>query len=265
MHDVLRHVVLAVRDEDLLAADAVVIPFPHRLGAQQREVGAGLRLGQVHRARPGARHHLVEEGLLQLVAAAEQQRLDRALREQRAERERHVGRGHHLGHRRGDKLGQALPAPLGIQRQAVPAAFDELLVGFLETLGRLHRAVLPLRAFLVARPVQWVEHLCGELGRFLQDGVDGVRRGVLASREFGYLGHPGELIQDELHVFEWGGVGAHLCTPEKNDRGGLRRGGAPLLVSSTCSVPRSPAARPGKGRSRWRSRPPRRSALLRPC
>ena len=215
MHDVLRHVVLAVRDEDLLAADAIVIPFPHRLGAQQREVGAGLRLGQVHRARPGARHHLVEEGLLQLVAAAEQQRLDRALREQRAERERHVGRGHHLGHRRGDKLGQALPAPLGIQRQAVPAAFDELLVGFLETLGRLHRAVLPLRSLLVARPVQRVEHPRGELGCFLKDGFNRIRCGVLTPRELGHFSHAGEFVQDEFHILQWGGVGTHLCTPKR--------------------------------------------------
>ena len=67
--DVLGHVVLAVGDEDLLcrrSCSAVAL----RLGARahQREVGAGLRLGQVHRAGPLARDHLRQVRRLQLVA-----------------------------------------------------------------------------------------------------------------------------------------------------------------------------------------------------
>ena len=54
--DVLGHVVLAVGDEDL-GAEELVAAVGLRLGARahQRQVAAGLRLGQVHRAGPLAR------------------------------------------------------------------------------------------------------------------------------------------------------------------------------------------------------------------
>ena len=52
--DVVGEIVVAVGDEDLLAGDAVVPSRARALGAraQRAEVGAGLRLGQVHRAGP---------------------------------------------------------------------------------------------------------------------------------------------------------------------------------------------------------------------
>ena len=65
--DVVRHVVVAGRDEDLLAGDgvaAVVLRFG--AGAQHAQVGAAMRLGQVHGAGPFARHHLGQVGLLLL-------------------------------------------------------------------------------------------------------------------------------------------------------------------------------------------------------
>ena len=57
MDDVVGQIVVAVGDEDLLAADPVVlaparVARRHGAGAQRAEVGAGLRLGQVHRAGP---------------------------------------------------------------------------------------------------------------------------------------------------------------------------------------------------------------------
>ena len=55
MDDVLGQVVIAIGDEDLLAGDAVVRrPRARRGGAQRAEIGARLRLGQVHRAGPFA-------------------------------------------------------------------------------------------------------------------------------------------------------------------------------------------------------------------
>ena len=59
-------------------------------------------------------------------------RLDRALREQRAQVEREVGRVPHLLERRGDELRQALAAVLGGLGQAVPAVLDELAIRVLE-------------------------------------------------------------------------------------------------------------------------------------
>ena len=48
-------IVLAPGDENLLAGDGVgAIGLRHRLGGERAEVGAGLRLGQVHGAGPFA-------------------------------------------------------------------------------------------------------------------------------------------------------------------------------------------------------------------
>ncbi len=53
MDDVLRHVVLAVRDENL-RAEHLERAVALRLGARanQREIGARLRFGEIHRAGP---------------------------------------------------------------------------------------------------------------------------------------------------------------------------------------------------------------------
>ena len=63
MDDVVGEVVLAVGDEDLLAGDAVAaVGRALGLGAQRADVGAGLRLGELHRAHPFAGHELAEIG-----------------------------------------------------------------------------------------------------------------------------------------------------------------------------------------------------------
>src|SRR5471030_1105535 len=59
MNDVLGHVVLAGRDENLGTGNLVAaVGLLHRLGAQQTEIGAAMRLGQVHCACPDTFHHL---------------------------------------------------------------------------------------------------------------------------------------------------------------------------------------------------------------
>ena len=69
--DVVGQVVLAARAEDLLAGDREAAVAPRLgLGADQAEVGAGLRLGERHRAEPFARDQLGQVGCLELVAAA---------------------------------------------------------------------------------------------------------------------------------------------------------------------------------------------------
>ena len=55
MDDVVGEVVLAVGDEDLLPADAVAaVGGALGAGAQRADIGAGLRLGELHRAHPFA-------------------------------------------------------------------------------------------------------------------------------------------------------------------------------------------------------------------
>ena len=52
MDDVLRQVVIAIGDEDLLAGDQIALAVRHGPAAQRADIGAGLRLGQIHRAGP---------------------------------------------------------------------------------------------------------------------------------------------------------------------------------------------------------------------
>src|SRR5690606_35088469 len=68
--DVPGEVVVAGRDEDLLAGDAVAAVFLRLgAGAQQAEVGAAMRLGQVHGAGPAAIDELRQVGGLLLIGA----------------------------------------------------------------------------------------------------------------------------------------------------------------------------------------------------
>ena len=78
VHDVLGQVVLAVGNEDLLAEDAgSAVGLRLGAGAHRREVGPGLRLGQVHGAGPLSAHHLRQVlGLLRL-GPGHGQRVDR--------------------------------------------------------------------------------------------------------------------------------------------------------------------------------------------
>ena len=63
MDDVVGEVVLAVGDEDLLPGDAIAaVGCALGLGAQRADVGAGLRLGQLHGAHPLAGDELGQIG-----------------------------------------------------------------------------------------------------------------------------------------------------------------------------------------------------------
>ena len=56
--DVFGQVVLARRDEDLGPGDRIrPVGARHRAGADQAQIGAAMRLGQVHRPEPLARNH----------------------------------------------------------------------------------------------------------------------------------------------------------------------------------------------------------------
>ena len=129
-----------------IAVGAVAIG--HGLRLDQAEIGAAMRLGQVHRARPFALDHLRQIGRLLLVRAMHEERRDRALRQARIHREREIGRGEIFSHDRGERHGQALPAIFGGHREADPAALAEGVIGLLEALRRRHAPVLVTRAAL---------------------------------------------------------------------------------------------------------------------
>ncbi len=210
VHDVVRHVVLAVGDEDLLPGDpvaAVRMRFGPR--AHQRQVGAGLGFGQVHGPGPLAGHHLVQIALLQLPGARGQQGLDGAAGQQRAERERHVRGVDHLLDRRADHVRHGLAAEFGRAPDAVPSVLGEGLVGRLEACGRRDLPVDPACALAVADDVQRSQHLAAEPARLLEDGVHEIRRGVLVAGKRRDFGEACEFMQCEADVPQRWRVGAH--------------------------------------------------------
>ena len=78
MDDVVGQVVLAIGDEDFRAGDAIAaVVRAFGLAAQRADVGAGLRLGELHRAHPFAADELAEIFFLERVAAVGVQRVDR--------------------------------------------------------------------------------------------------------------------------------------------------------------------------------------------
>src|SRR5690606_17427310 len=107
---------------------------------------------------------------------------------------------------------QALAAVFGIQRQARPAAFNELLIGFLEAGRRFHAFRRPGAPFGIANPVQRGNDLLTEFGTFLEDGINHVGGSVFASRQAAvmffisqyFVAHETDVAQGSL-VF-WHGV-----------------------------------------------------------
>jgi hypothetical protein len=207
--DVLGHVVLAPGDEDLRAADAVVISLGDGLGTDGREVGAGLRLGDVHRAGPAALDHRRQVALLQLIAGVVRDRLDRAEREHLAQREGHVRGLPHLQHRGGQQRGHALPAELGAGRHRVPAGCAEGGVGLLEALGGGDHAVAPAAALGVALGIDRREHFGGEFRRLVEDRLDQIAGYFFMGglRQHGV--QAAVFLHREKHVAQWRCIGGH--------------------------------------------------------
>ena len=237
MDDVLGVVVLAVRDEDLLAVELErPVALRHGPRADRGQVGARLWLGQVHGAGPLPAHHVRQIGVLQRLRAAQLDRLDRALRQQRTQVEGEIGRVPHLLDRRADELRQALPAEVGRFGEPVPAVFAELQIRILESGRGFHRAVVkPARAFAVSRDVERVEYVGREFRGFFENRRDHVRRGFLESRQRRHLVDAGDFGQHEVHFGERGAVGAHGDSIEFDERRAGRLGAGRAYPSADVS------------------------------
>ncbi len=215
VHDVLGHVVIAIRDVDL-GAEQFIGAIALRLGAGAHggQVGAGLRLGQVHGAGPPARYQRLEEARLLRVRAGGEQGLDGAVGQQRHQRERQVGAVQHLHAGRGHELGQALPAEVLRMLHALPAGLGVRLERLAETLGRGDGAVFPVARVLVAHTVERRDHVAAEFRVLFQDRFHGVGRRIFTAGQRIDLGQVGQFGQHELHVFQRGVV-AHHCLLNK--------------------------------------------------
>ena len=175
MDDVVGEVVLAVGDENLLAGDAIAaVGCALGLGAQGADVGAGLRLGELHRAHPFAGDELRQIGALELVAAVLSQRIDAGHGQHRAEAEGHGGRVPHLDAGGVDGVRQTLAAPLRGSGKPVPAGLRPGAIGLLPARRRGDGAVLERRAVLVADRVERRENVGREPAGLLEHGLDHV-------------------------------------------------------------------------------------------
>jgi hypothetical protein len=174
--DVVREIVVAPGDEDLLAEepkfiDGQVAALGHRAGADQGQVGPGLRLGEHHGAGPFARHHFRQVALFQLRRSGNFQGVDGPIGQHRTQLEGEVRGSPGLLHRSGQYQRHALSADLGRRPQLRPAARDELLIGLAKAGGRAHARFAPVRTFLVAAAIDGIQDPFGEARRFAEHGI----------------------------------------------------------------------------------------------
>ena len=215
MDDIVGQVVLAGRDEDLGAGDRIgAVRLRLRLGADQAEVGAALRLGQVHRAAPFARHHLGDVHLLLLGAALGDQRGDRAMGQAGVHGKGHVRRDHIFLEGDRDDVRHALPAIFGRIAERRPAALDILVVRLLEAGRRGDAAVLVAgAAFEIARLVEWEQHFGDEAAALLQHRLDHVGGGGVEAGQVRIILQADDVFEDEARVADGGRILGHPDYP----------------------------------------------------
>ncbi len=249
MHDVVGHVVIAIGDEDLGALDAIgAVGLLVGAGAQRADIGAGLRLGQLHGAGPFAGDELLEIGLLQVVGAVRIERLDRRQREQRAEAEGNVRRAPDFGAGGVDRKRQALAAEGFRPRHRVPAAVGPALVGIGPARRGRDLAAVELDAVLVAHLVERGEHVGGELAGFFQHRRRdvGVEIAVMAGFDRGF--QPGAMVERKQHVVDRRAVGhgvtpGSLLPPSSHETGALSTAGRAIPSACGAMGPRGLGAR----------------------
>jgi hypothetical protein len=215
MDDVLREIVLAGGDENLGAGNTVAaIALLRCVSPQQSEIGAAVRLGQVHGPGPAPRDHRRHVGRLLLRRAMAQKRGKRALGQARIHREGHVGRAHHLVDDHRQRLRQALPAEVRWCRDPHPTAVGVLLERRLEPLWRSDAGVGVASAALhVADPIEWRQHVLAVFGGLGQDRLAHVRRSVGKSGQIVVAPDLENVVQQELHLFDRSLVRRHGSPP----------------------------------------------------
>ncbi|MNZ96686.1 hypothetical protein D3C78_1158920 [compost metagenome] len=203
MDDVFGQVLLAAGDENLAAGDSVAaVGLRFGSGADEAEVGAGVRFGQAHGARPAALIHGWQVGLLELGAGVSVDGQAGAATQDRIQGEAGVRGVEHFFDVHGKHLGHAHAAKNRVAGKADPATFGVSGVGLLESAWRGHHAVAPARAFLIATAVQRRQGFAGELAGFFQDGAGGVHVEAVGEVGQGRPLCPGieDIAQEEVDI-----------------------------------------------------------------
>jgi hypothetical protein len=209
--DVLGEIVLAGGNENLAAGDLVAtVALLDRFRAQQTEVGAAMRLGQVHGAGPAAFHQFRQIFRLQFGRGMGDERGDGALRQAGIHGEGHVGGAEEFIDQLGQNRRQTLAAKFFRHRNADPTTFGQLPVGILEAGGRGDAAIVVARtALLVAHPIERGEHLFREPRGLAQYRLDHIGRGLGKARQIAVAVDMEDVVDQEQGVVHRCLVGGH--------------------------------------------------------
>src|SRR5690554_7267451 len=186
--DVLGHVVLTGRDEDLGTGDAVgAVSVRLGLGAQGAQVRTTVRLSQTHGTGPLTADQLGQVGLLLLFGAVSFDGVGGAVAQARVHTPGPVGGTNHFTDHQADGVRQALSTVVGVGSHGRPATFNILLVSFFEAGRGFHTVFAPGTAFLVTYLVQRRQYLLTELGALLDDGINHIRSRVFSTFQIGVV------------------------------------------------------------------------------
>ena len=200
MDDVFRQILLAAADKDLAAADLVAaIGLRLGAGAQQGQVGAGLRFGQAHGAGPLAADQLAQVLLLQRFAAVLVQRQHGALGQPGVDAEGQRRAHQHFVEGEGHQLRKALAAIFHRPGHARPAVVHVLPVGLGKAPGRADLAILQTAALFVAVAIERRDLARGEGRRLFQHAVDQLAIQAVA-QTLAVAGGVEQFVQHEAHI-----------------------------------------------------------------
>ncbi len=186
VRDVLRRVVVAPGDVDLLAGQAEG-PVGRGFGPrrQRADIRAGAGLGEVHGAGPAPGAELRQPARSDPVRRMGLQGIDMAHAQQQRDRQRQVGPAGQFDRGAGPGLRQPGPAMGRVGGQPRPAARADGGPPGGEPRGQANRAVAQPRALAVAGGVERGEHAFRQPPGLGQDGVAGLRRRLGEARQGG--------------------------------------------------------------------------------
>ena len=173
MDDIVRKVMLAIGDENLLtenAVRAVIGPLGPR--AQCSHIGTGLRFGEIHGSHPRAGDELWQIGVFQIIRRVGFKRLDGAKRQCRPDAKSHGAGIPHFQCRHREHHRQTLSAELFLAGQGVPAGTDPVAVNIFPA-GRHGDFGIFQRCSVLVTNLQERRNARGrEFTGLFQDGID---------------------------------------------------------------------------------------------
>jgi hypothetical protein len=115
----------------------------------------------------------------------------------------------HLADDQPQGTGQALATVSRIRRQAMPATFDVLCEGLLETCRRRDHAIVEMAAFFVAAAVEGRQHVLTEFRAFFEDRTDHVRAGFGSAQRGVVAVKIEDVVDQKAHVAQGSFVLGH--------------------------------------------------------